>query len=181
MAQNGIKWKGSFTGYFLCQRQISVLYNLYLAGEMGLYSSNSESPTPEEKQRESVHSSLLSCHLKYNYLPLVKPAKYLISFLLKNNYAYLQVDNLLSVGNNCNSQFGFSWFLYIVFCLLHENFYFSELGCNHRHSQYLLKIEYHLVFVKRVILKSHSWISSNCSFFKKQLKFTLKQMYNIQE
>ena len=49
MAQNGSKWKGSFTGYFLCQRRISVLYNLYLAGEMGLYSSNLENPTPEEK------------------------------------------------------------------------------------------------------------------------------------
>ena len=71
---------------------IFCLYNLYLAGDVELYSSNSDNSTPGEKQHESMHSSLLSCHLEYNCLPLVKPAKCLISFLLKSDYAYFKVD-----------------------------------------------------------------------------------------
>lgn len=46
-------------GYFPCLQPISALYNLYLAGEMGLFSSNSENATSVD---ETVHSSLLLCH-----------------------------------------------------------------------------------------------------------------------
>lgn len=43
-----IERKDSFIDYFACQ-QWFCLYYLYLAGDVGLYSSNSDNSTPGEK------------------------------------------------------------------------------------------------------------------------------------
>lgn len=109
--------KGGVVGYFPCRQWPCVLYSLCLAREVGIFFSNLDNPTSEEKQRESVHSCLLSCQFSHNCLPLAKPAKCLISFLIKkNNCAYLQVDLMYCAQTIITTPvFYFLWLTHISF------------------------------------------------------------------
>lgn len=64
----------------------------------------------------------------------------------KKNYAYLQAGLIYwaQMITGIPSDF-------FTYHFLHENCYFSKLDCNQGHPRSLLKIKYHLVFVKNII------------------------------
>lgn len=52
-----------------------------------------------------------------------------------------------------------------LFIILYvKNSYFNKLDCNQRHPHFLLKIKYHLVFIKSIIKTPRLYLF--CSFFE---------------
>lgn len=58
--------------------------------------------------------------------------------------------DLLNTDENYNSQSGFPSYFFMSFCT-QKNCYFTKRHCNQGHPHSLLKIKYHLVFIKNVI------------------------------